>query len=98
MPPLKTSWKKRELQKAEKKSLRLFEQELKEAAQMEREVCACDLRGVHDISHHQACNLLYFFRRERSVQKRIKKEKRRMLKEEKLFRRYDNPHTCTVLL
>lgn len=36
--PLKTSWKKRQLERAEKKALKEFEQELKEAAQREREV------------------------------------------------------------
>ena len=38
VPPLKTSWKKRQVERAEKKALKLFEQELKEAAQREREV------------------------------------------------------------
>ena len=38
VPPLKTSWRKREIERAEKKALKLFEQELKDSAQKEREV------------------------------------------------------------
>ena len=38
MPPLKKSWRKREIERAEKKALKLFEQELKDAAKKEREV------------------------------------------------------------
>ena len=38
VPSLKTPWKKRMIDRAEKKALKQFEQELKETAQREKEV------------------------------------------------------------